>query len=183
MPEYRAEAIKSIGDALMIRSDQAADAVGLGLHIVHEIGGQHFFPTVRVGMDTGEAVARGGDWFGATVNLAARVSGIAAGDEVLLTEATRTAAGTVEGVEIREHGRHQLKNVVEPVLLHAAVREGQRSATGLPIDPVCRMAVDPEHCAGTLSHEGREFHFCSLDCAALFAASPKRYAEPAGSPQ
>jgi len=183
LPEYRAEAIKSIGDALMIKSERASDAVKLGLEIVHEVGGQHFFPTVRVGMDTGEAVARGGDWFGATVNLAARVSGIAAGDEVLLTEATRTAAGTVEAVEIREHGRHKLKNVVEPVLLYAAVREGQRSATGLPIDPVCRMAVDPEHCAGSLFHEGTEFHFCSLECAALFAGSPERYAEPAGSPE
>jgi len=175
LPEYKAEAIKSIGDALMIRSERAEDAVKLGFELVHEVGGQHFVPTVRVGMDTGEAVARGGDWFGATVNLAARVSGIAAGDEVLLTEATRAAAGTVEGVEIREHGRHQLKNVVEPVLLHAAVREGQRSATGLPIDPVCRMAIDPGHCAGTLIHQEREFHFCSLECVARFASSPDRY--------
>ncbi|MDQ2940388.1 MAG: YHS domain-containing protein [Actinomycetota bacterium] len=181
LPDYRAEAIKSIGDALMIRSDQAADAVSLGLDIVHEIGGQHFFPTVRVGMDTGTATARGDDWFGATVNLAARVSGIAAGGEVLLTEATRVAAGAVEGVEIRQHGRHELKNVGEPVLLHAAVREGQRSQTGLPIDPVCRMAVDPEHCAGSLSHEGREFHFCSLECAARFASSPDRYKGETGS--
>jgi len=34
---------------------------------------------VRVGMHTGPAVERGGDWFGATVNLAARVSAAAAG--------------------------------------------------------------------------------------------------------
>ncbi|MEK6252173.1 MAG: adenylate/guanylate cyclase domain-containing protein [Actinomycetota bacterium] len=175
LPEHRAQAVKEIGDALMVRGEDAGEAIRLGLRIVHEIGGQHFFPTVRVGMDTGTATARGDDWFGATVNLAARVSGIAAGGEVLLTEATRVAAGTVEGVEIRQHGRHELKNVGEPVLLHAAVREGQRSQTGLPIDPVCRMAVDPEHCAGTLSYEGREFHFCSLECVARFANSPDRY--------
>ena len=51
-----------------------------------------------------------------------------------------------------------------------------RSTEGLPIDPVCRMAVDPEHCAGQLEHEGLVFHFCSVECAGKFAAAPDRYA-------
>jgi class 3 adenylate cyclase len=62
------------------------------------------FPLVRVGMHTGPAVGRDGDWFGATVNLAARVSAAAAGGEALLTATTRTAAGEVAGVELRERG-------------------------------------------------------------------------------
>jgi YHS domain-containing protein len=61
------------------------------------------------------------------------------------------------------------------VLLFAAAREGQRDSTGLPIDPVCRMAVDPEHSAGQLSYEGVEYQFCSLECAGAFAADPERY--------
>jgi class 3 adenylate cyclase len=52
-------------------------------------------------MHTGPAVERDGDWFGATVNLAARVSAAAAGGETLLTETTRTAAGEVEGARAR----------------------------------------------------------------------------------
>jgi YHS domain-containing protein len=36
--------------------------------------------------------------------------------------------------------------------------------------------VDPEHAAGTLAHEGREYHFCSLQCARKFADLPERYA-------
>jgi class 3 adenylate cyclase len=44
-------------------------------------------------MHTGQAVERDGDWSGATVNLAARVSAAAAGDEALLTATTNTAAG------------------------------------------------------------------------------------------
>ena len=176
LPEHGAEEIKSIGDALMIRTEHAGDAIRLGLRIVNEIGGRNFFPTVRVGMDTGQAVEREGDWFGATVNTAARVSGVAAGGEVLLTEPTRHAAGTVEGVELREHGRRSLRNISEPVLLFEAVQEGETDRAGLPIDPVCRMAVDPDHSAGRLSHEGVEYHFCSLACAGKFAAAPERYA-------
>ncbi|MFL5867513.1 MAG: YHS domain-containing protein [Thermoleophilaceae bacterium] len=169
-----AEEVKSIGDALMIRADEAAQAVRLGLRIVNEVGGRHYFPTVRAGMDTGDAVERAGDWFGATVNTAARVSGEAAGGEVLLTQATSEAAGTVAGVELRERGRRPLRNVAEPVLLYAAVQAAGGSEDGLPLDPVCRMAVDPDHSAGSLNHEGVQYHFCSLACAGKFAAAPEQ---------
>jgi adenylate cyclase len=174
-PGHAAEAIKTIGDALMLRGDDAGRAILLGLRIVNEIGGRHYWPTVRVGMHTGPATERDGDWFGTTVNVAARVSGIAAGGEVLLTDATRAAAGRPVGVELHEHGRHALRNVSEHVLLYAAVRAGDRSTQGLPIDPVCRMAVDPARSAGTLVHGGVEYTFCSLDCARRFAAAPERH--------
>ncbi len=175
LDRHDGEEIKTIGDALMLRCRRPGHAVALGLAIVHDVGAQHRFPSIRVGMHTGPAVERRGDWFGSTVNLAARVSGIAAGGEVLLTEATKRLSGQIEGIELREHGRRALRNVTEPVLLFSAVPVGSRSARGLPIDPVCRMAVEPDHGAGMLRHEGTEFHFCSLACAQAFAAAPERY--------
>jgi class 3 adenylate cyclase/YHS domain-containing protein len=175
--------VKSIGDALMIHGSDPAGAISLGLAIVDDVGAQHEFPAVRAGMHTGPALERDGDWFGTTVNIAARVSGIASGGEVLLTDATRAAAGRIDGVHIRERGRHALKNIGEPVLLFAALRDGERDHAGLPIDPVCRMAVDPDHSAGRLRHEGAEFHFCSLECARVFAADPGRYASSASEPE
>jgi adenylate cyclase len=175
-PDFGAEPIKPIGDAVMLRADDAEPAIRFGLHIAHEVGDTHFLPTVRVGMHTGPAIERGGDWFGATVNVAARVSSEASGSEVLLTETTREAAGHVDGIELRERGRRQLRNLAEPITLYVAVREGQRSGEGLPLDPVCRMAVDPADGAGRLVHEGTEYHFCSVTCAAQFAAEPDRYA-------
>ena len=177
LARYDAEQVKSIGDALMIRCPDAAQAIALGLQIVEQVGGQHGFPIIRVGMHTGPATERDGDWFGATVNLAARISGQAGGDEVLLSETTRQAAGTLDGIALHERGRHTLKNVQEPVLLFEAAREGRRSEKGLPIDPVCRMAIDPEEAAGTLRHNGVAYHFCSLRCAQSFAESPERYAD------
>ena len=50
------------------------------------------------------------------------------------------------------------------------------SAEGLPIDPVCRMAIDPGKGAGTLAYRGVEYHFCSLECARAFADAPEEYA-------
>jgi len=159
----------------MLRTADAGAAIRLGLCIVHDVGAQHGFPLVRVGMHTGSAVERDGDWFGTTVNLAARVSAAASGGEALLTAATRAAAGEVEGVELRERGRRAFRNVGEPVPVYAAVRQGAHSSSGLPVDPVCRMAVDPWHGVGRLTYEGVEYCFCSLGCAGAFAQDPGRY--------
>jgi YHS domain-containing protein len=135
-------------------------------------------------MHTGTALRRGEDWFGATVNLSARVSGAAAGGEVLLTAATREAAGEVDGIEVVEHGRHELRNTAEPVELFRALPvSGERTANRLPIDPVCRMAVDPDDAAGALRHEGERFYFCSMKCAKAFADNPARYAQAGAAPE
>ena len=75
LPEYDAEDVKLIGDEVMVRGRDAAKAIRLALRIVHEIGGRHGFPSVRIGMHTGTAVERRDDWFGGTVNLAARLEG------------------------------------------------------------------------------------------------------------
>lgn len=178
LPEHGAEEVKSIGDALMVRVDDPERAVRLGLRIVNDVGRSHGFPTIRVGMHTGPAVERNGDWFGAAVNLAARVSAAAGGGEVLLTAATAERIPEQVGSRdliLHPRGRRELRNIPEPVELFEASCETSRSTEGLPIDPVCRMAVDPEHCAGELEHEGRVFHFCSLECAGKFAAAPDRY--------
>lgn len=176
LADHEAELVKSIGDAVMVRCRDPVLAIRLGVRIVDEVGRHHGFPSVRVGMHMGPALERNGDWFGATVNLAARVSGIAAGGEVLLTQATRQAAGELEGIDLEERGRRTLRNVAEPVTLYTARSAAERSAEGLPIDPVCRMAVDPQHAEGSLRYDGREYHFCSLHCAGAFAEAPERYA-------
>jgi len=51
---------------------------------------------------------------------------------------------------------------------------GDAAATDA-IDPVCHMRVDTRHAAGRLRLDDTEFWFCSLHCAALFAAMPRSY--------
>lgn len=182
LPPLGAEQVKTIGDALMLRVPDAENAVRLGLAIVHDAMRDHRAPAVRVGMHTGTAVERDGDWFGSTVNTAARVSGLASGGEVLVTEATRQAAGGAADLAFRPHGRHRLHNLSEPVVVHAAVRQGTAPGRRYPIDPVCRMAIDPDRAAGVLVHNGHEYHFCSLDCVGAFARGPEDYLPRGGPP-
>lgn len=176
LPEHGAEEVKTIGDALLVRVPDAGHAVRLGLRAAHELGGaRHGFPSVRVGMHHGPAIERSGDYFGRTVNIAARVSALAGAGEVLVTDDVVEAAGAVESVRFIERGRHPLKGIEDPVLLYLASAGAQETPEGLPIDPVCHMAVDPDRAAGMLVHENTRFLFCSLHCARRFAAEPDRF--------
>lgn len=169
--------IKQLGDAMMLRLDDPLAAVGLAARIVSEATDRHGALGVRVGMHTGPAVERNGDWFGSTVNLAARVSGRALGGEVLLTGATKEAAGdALEDRLLRNRGHQRFKNVGAPVELWALVVEPDHGETGLPLDPVCRMAVDPLRSDQRAVHQGVEYHFCSEQCRQRFVEQPGTYA-------
>jgi adenylate cyclase len=174
LPQYGGEEVKTLGDAMMLRCAEADAAVDLGLRIVEEVGRRPRFPVVRVGMHSGPATTRSGDWFGATVNIAARVSGIAGGGEVLVTGATQKAAAGLADVQFRRHGARRFRNVNEPVDVYRAVRTGEE-IEDLPIDPVCRMAVDAGHAVGSLTFRGMEYQFCSLECVRAFSESPEDY--------
>jgi adenylate cyclase len=174
LPEGAAH-VKTIGDALMLRIPDPRQAITLALHIAHGVIRGHAAPAVRVGLHHGPAVERDGDYFGATVNVAARVSGLASGGEVLLTGHTAALAPNLEGVFYESRGREALRNVREPVEIFAATRQSASTQGQLPLDPVCRMAVDPDRAAGRLLHEGTAYFFCTLACVGEFARAPERY--------
>jgi adenylate cyclase len=172
LPAVRGEHVKTIGDALMLRIPDPGAAVLVGLRIAHDLITEHGAPAVRVGLHHGPAVERKGDYFGASVNLAARVAALASGGEVLLTGETAALVPDLEGVLYESRGRQTLRNVAEPIEIFAALRVGEDR---LPVDPVCRMVVDPDRAAGRLVHEGSAYFFCSLSCAGDFARHPERF--------
>jgi class 3 adenylate cyclase len=175
LPAHGGTQVKTIGDALMLRIPDPRQAILLGLRIAHDLLRGHGAPAVRVGLHHGPAIERDGDYIGATVNLAARVSAAATAGEVLLTAHTAALAPDIEGVVYQSRGRQTLRNVRDPVELVAAVRLGNTRKDGLAIDPVCRMIVDPDRAAGRLTCNDRAFYFCTLACAGAFARDPERF--------
>jgi class 3 adenylate cyclase len=67
---------------------------------------------VRMGIATGEAEVRDGDYFGAVLNRAARVMAAGHGGQILLTEST---AGLLSGVDLMEMGPRRLRDLPTPV--------------------------------------------------------------------
>jgi len=45
----------------------------------------------------------------------------------------------------------------------------------MALDPVCGMTVDPRSAAGSATHEGRTYWFCSPHCVAAFKGDPATY--------
>ena len=127
LSHHGAEQVKAIGDGLMLRCTDPAAAVNLGLRMV-EVMEEAGLPPVRVGIHTGPALGSGGDWYGRTVNVAARLCAVAPPGRVLISEATSAGAGRMRGVDLGERELHWLRNVSEPIGTHVARPRGNLRA-------------------------------------------------------
>ena len=118
--EHGVEFVKAMGDAVMVRGASAAETVALGLRLVHDGSAPAWRPPVRIGVHTGSAVSRDGDWYGTTVNVAARLADCAHGGELLLTEDTGRRVGRQLPLELVDQGLRRLRDVPSPVRVFAA---------------------------------------------------------------
>jgi adenylate cyclase len=118
--EHGVEFVKAMGDAVMVRGESAAETVALGLRLLRDGCASPDCPPVRIGVHTGTAVARDGDWYGATVNVAARVAATAEGGELLVTEDTGREMGRSAALELIDQGLQRLRDVPTPVRVFAA---------------------------------------------------------------
>ena len=111
-------AVKWLGDGVMFHFPDPAGAVAAGLVLVERIP-EAGLPPSRVGVAAGPVVFRDGDYYGRTVNVAARVADYARPGEVLVTGEVRSA---VAGGAFDALHPVALKGVAEPVALHRALR-------------------------------------------------------------
>jgi adenylate cyclase len=109
--------IKTIGDAAMFVSAETPPMVEAAVSLVEAVQAADL-PSLRAGIASGPALNRAGDWYGHSVNLASRVTGIARPDSVLCTQEVRDAAP--DQFEWSFAGKHRLKGITEPQPLHRA---------------------------------------------------------------
>lgn len=100
--EHSGAIVKTIGDAVMAVFSRPTDAVSAALHILEEIEGynsEHGDPSIilKVGAHCGPSIAvtlnDNLDYFGQTVNVAARVQSLADAGEICISEALYSAPG------------------------------------------------------------------------------------------
>lgn len=173
LADFDAEEVKTIGDEVMIRAADPNTAVRMGVRIVHDLA-FHGSPPVRVGMHSGPAIRRDGDWFGATVNLASHVADAARPGEVLLTDETRKRLRRGNGVRLEQGGERYFKHVPELISVYR-VAGANAAGSELEIDPVCRMAVARDRAHSMRKRRGIAYYFCSAECRRDFDEDPRRY--------
>ena len=166
--------VDCIGDEVFCCSDDSQAIVRTALRLREAIEREPDFPRASIGIHRGKIVEREGRLFGAPINLAARLVGRAAGNQILCTEVIAKGLSESAGVESRPVGEHRFKNVTQPVALYELLPSSDRRPE-TSTDPVCRMQVTDAKVAATLVSAGATYRFCSAECARLFAAAPGLY--------
>ena len=113
---------KHTGDGVVAVFRSAAAAVAAAVSAQQHLGSESWRGepvAVRMGVHSGEAVEVEGDYFGPTLNRAARVMSAGWGGQILCTSATvelaRDRVG--EGIDFRSLGEHLLRDLSQPLVV------------------------------------------------------------------
>lgn len=166
----RVRLVKATGDGVLLRATTPADglrAAGEIVEDVHELG-----LDARAGVHYGPVVARNGDIYGSTVNLASRLASLAQPGTVMVTRPVALAVDEIPFAAVPQ-GPTQVKGLHDPVetfLVDPCNHEGK-----WVIDPVCGMRLDAATARPGPGPTADGYGFCSPACVALFADDPGRY--------
>jgi adenylate cyclase len=173
----RTRLLERVGDEVLIMADAALEAVGTAIALRAAVELEPLFPTLRCGIHAGSVVEQGDRYFGAALNLTARVAAHARAGQILCTEAVTLLARDLIDVQYQPLGAVRFKNILNPVTVFEIIA-GERDRARTVVDPVCRMQVRPDTAPARLPFGGQTYHFCSFECARAFAERPEHYAGP-----
>jgi adenylate cyclase len=118
--------VKMIGDAAMFASPESEPLLAAVVALV-ESGGTERIPPLRAGVARGQALGRGGDWYGRPVNLAARLTNFARPDSVVVAQAVKDSIANDNGrpFDFSFAGKRRFKGIEGEVPVHRVRRSDQ----------------------------------------------------------
>lgn len=118
---HRGAVVKMLGDGVFFHFKDPRDAVMASLEIVDRVRPAGL-PPAHVGVNAGPMIYDEGDYYGRTVNIAARIASEAGPDQVFIGEdALRHIAPT--GFRLVDAGAFELKGIEKPLTLYEAIRD------------------------------------------------------------
>jgi class 3 adenylate cyclase len=111
---------KTLGDGVLATFPAASQAIDAALRCA-AAGDEQSLP-LHLGLHAGDVIREQNNVFGGAVNIAARISGLAAPGEVLVSDIVRGLARTSAGVTFEDRGEQALKGVSDPQHVYAVRR-------------------------------------------------------------
>src|SRR3954451_11433613 len=116
---YGGHIVKTLGDSYMVSFDAARNAMACGIWVQKSLArynSERDGATINIGIGTttGEPIRDAEDFFGGSVNLAARICAAAGPGQILVSEAVRHVVGMMEGTEYTDLGTFELKGFQTP---------------------------------------------------------------------
>jgi len=115
---WRGRVVKHLGDGLLCTFNDANEAIRAALELLDTSPSPL---RLRAGLHVGEVTVSRGDVVGHVVNVAARITETAKGNQVVVTAETEESAGPVPGAEYRKLRSRRLKGISEPIALREVV--------------------------------------------------------------
>ena len=145
--KYRGRLIRSAGDGFLCEFDSAVDAVYCGLDL-QELSAEPDAAVAanrrlqfRIGINTGDViVGDGDDIYGNSVNIAARLEGLAHPGEIYVTQSVRDQLRGHPSLSFADRGQSRVKNIVYPIRVYRVERVVERRDV-LSLGPLGRYSL------------------------------------------
>jgi adenylate cyclase len=115
--------VKMIGDAVMFVADDPERATLIAMDLVDAYAHDPLLPPARAGLSVGPVLARDGDYYGPTVNLAARIVDIARPSRVVVSDELHHALANSGHLAFRRLPPKRLKGIGRSTLWAAQERK------------------------------------------------------------
>ncbi|TMB70505.1 MAG: hypothetical protein E6J43_01880 [Chloroflexi bacterium] len=112
---------KLLGDGVLAVFTSARQ--GIEAALACGSAGSHAGLPLHLGLHAGDVISEEGNVYGGAVNVASRISGLAAPGGVLVSETVRSLARTSAGVRFEDRGEQALRGIGEPVRVWAVAPE------------------------------------------------------------
>lgn len=138
---YGGHIVKTLGDSYMVSFNAARNAMACGIGIQKSLAQYNEREAgakinIGIGINMGEPILDADDFFGGSVNLAARICAAAGPGEILVSEGVRHVVGKMEGTDYIDRGYFELKGFHEPQHLYAVDWSGLGAAmAAAPLTP------------------------------------------------
>lgn len=146
---YGGHIVKRLGDSFMVSFDAARNAMACGIGVQKSLAQYNEQESgarinIGIGINTGEPIRDSEDFFGGSVNLAARICAAAVAGEILVSEGVRHVVGKMEGTDYIDRGFFELKGFHEPQHLYAVDWSGVGGAAAASGEPQVVRASTPQ---------------------------------------
>lgn len=129
--EHGGYEVNTEGEGFFVAFSSASDAVTACVRAQRLLAAERWPEgadvRVRMGVHTGLAAPRNGDYVAFAVHQASRVVGAAHGEQIIVSPDARDAAGAVPSVMFSSLGRYRVRDFDAPVELHQVTAPGLRS--------------------------------------------------------
>lgn len=123
VPKFGGQIIQFYGDGCLMIFNSVVRAVNCCIQLQESLKLEPHVP-VRIGLHQGDIIMEGGNIFGNSVNIAARIESMSIPGAVLLSEKVRTELQNQPDIDLVSLGHFEFKNVEHAIEVFAIAQEG-----------------------------------------------------------